>query len=78
MFSSVAAAKCPMILAETGEKREDFEAFEAEAFVRSLLSKQIPSCLSLLCFGFSLMSMDTHDWSTFVQKIHGISPMNIL
>ncbi|EFH38409.1 hypothetical protein ARALYDRAFT_359800, partial [Arabidopsis lyrata subsp. lyrata] len=36
-ISAVAAAKCPMILAETGEKREDFEAFEAEAFVRSLL-----------------------------------------
>ncbi|CAL9245133.1 unnamed protein product [Arabidopsis halleri] len=42
-ISAVAAAKCPMILAETGEKREDFEAFEAEAFVRSLLKLDNPN-----------------------------------
>ncbi|XP_010505695.1 PREDICTED: signal recognition particle 54 kDa protein 3-like isoform X1 [Camelina sativa] len=36
-ISAVAAAKCPMILTETGDKSEEFEAFEAEPFVRRLL-----------------------------------------
>lgn len=38
LFSSVAAAKCPMILAETGEKSKDFEAFDVESFVTCLLN----------------------------------------
>ncbi|XP_010497329.1 PREDICTED: signal recognition particle 54 kDa protein 1-like, partial [Camelina sativa] len=36
-ISAVAAAKCPIILTETGEKSEEFEAFEAKPFVRRLL-----------------------------------------
>lgn len=47
MFSSGASAKCPIILAETGGNSEEFEAFEAETFLRRLFGKQIPSSLSL-------------------------------
>ncbi|EOA34053.1 hypothetical protein CARUB_v10021552mg [Capsella rubella] len=40
-ISAVAAAKCPMILTETGEKNsEEFEAFEAKPFVRRLLEQE--------------------------------------